>query len=567
MINSRKLFLIAALPVLFFIFPSQTLADDLGREVIFNVNPEFDKFKRTSLAATLRHISNNAYFYIDDSFWSGLSFSDRNSFLSNIRLLADAFDGNIYKKETDLWGSEPNPGIDADSHITILIEDLVQDNGGYFETANTYAQSQISTSNQREMLALNAEVVNLDLSILKMFLAHEFHHLISFNQKEKIRNVSEDIWLNELRAEYSISAVGYNDGSPSSNLGRRAYIFSNNQADSLTEWPNKNPDYAVVALFAEYLVEQFGTEILSESLKSSLVGIDSLNQYLLGHGHSNFETVFLNWLGALYLNNHSQYAELGYRRSDLQGIRIVPSRRISLSQSLNESSSMHYIKDWEPLWLEYNLFADNQGSLKIEVSGEAHQKFVASYLAFYGDGSVKKGKLNIIGNMGSGFVLDSEKELKKVVVLLTKSTKTSVFTKNEPVNFVNIKASLIDTEQARANTLEDGLLIKRPREKEIYVIWGKYKRYLNPEVISLYGHLNPNEAIELDPEIFDSYKTSNYVKYEKDEKVYAVWPDGSKHWLHITPGQWDASGRDWNAIFTINDLELNHYGPGAEITK
>jgi len=52
-----------------------------------------------------------------------------------------------------------------------------------------------------------------------------------------------------------------------------------------------------------------------------------------------------------------------------------------------------------------------------------------------------------------------------------------------------------------------------------------------------------------------------------DEKVYAVWPDGTKHWLDITPQQWDASGRDWNAIFIINDLELNTYKTGADITR
>lgn len=88
-----------------------------------------------------------------------------------------------------------------------------------------------------------------------------------------------------------------------------------------------------------------------------------------------------------------------------------------------------------------------------------------------------------------------------------------------------------------------------------------------PGVISLYGHLNVANAIEIELEVFNSYTTSNYIKYLNDEKVYAVWPEGSKHWLNITPQQWDASGRDWGAIFTINDLEVNYYKTGEDIIR
>jgi hypothetical protein len=189
-------------------------------------------------------------------------------------------------------------------------------------------------------------------------------------------------------------------------------------------------------------------------------------------------------------------------------------------------------------------------------------------LAYYDNGAIDSGRIKIISGKGMVFILNStDKKLNKVVVLATKATKNSGFTENETAGNLNIKVSMTDTKIAQANTLKDGALIKRPREKEIYVIWGKYKRYLNPEVISLYGHLDPAAAIELEPEIFDSYQAANYVKYVNDEKVYAVWPDGTKHWLNITARQWDDSGRDWNAIFTINDLELNHYKAGANITK
>ena len=151
--------------------------------------------------------------------------------------------------------------------------------------------------------------------------------------------------------------------------------------------------------------------------------------------------------------------------------------------------------------------------------------------------------------------------------MATNGTKIDGFGESESGLSVRIDTKVVSTEEAVASVVKDGSLIKRRGESEIYVIWGKYKRYLNPGIISLYGHLDPTKAIELEPEVFHSYITANYVRYVDGEEVYAVWPDGTKHWMNITPKQWDDSGRDWNAIFVINDLELNYYKTGADIVR
>lgn len=546
-------------------------ADVVGQAVNFNVNPNFDKYKRTSLDTTLRYSGENVYFYVENNYWNGLSSTDMGLLMSNIKLLASEFDNNIYIKETSFFGSEPNPGVDNDPKLTILLEELIDNNGGYFDTVNSYSKSKIDSSNQREMLALNVDVLVSDLFVSKMFLAHEFQHLISFNQKEKAFNISEEAWLNELRSEYAITVAGYNNPYPNSNLNRRAFIFSNNQTDSLTEWPNTNQDYATAALFAEYLVEQYGDKILSETLKSPIVGISSLGDYFLKNGYyEGFNDVFLNWLGALYLNDISKNPKLGYAREELKSIKANPQEKIFLSSNLREYHSLHQLKDWQPLWLEYDISSiaiDQTKSARIDINGDASQNFTALLVAFYEDGKIETSRINTISGSGNGFISNTSKKLSKLAVIITKSTKLSKFGKIEQPSPLNIKVSMIDTRDAQAGSLRDGMLIRRLREKEIYVIWGKYKRYLNPGVISLYGHLDPSAAIELEPELFNSYQTSNYVKYVNDEKVYAVWPDSTKHWLNITPSQWDASHRDWNAIFTINDLELNHYKTGANITR
>ena len=131
---------------------------------------------------------------------------------------------------------------------------------------------------------------------------------------------------------------------------------------------------------------------------------------------------------------------------------------------------------------------------------------------------------------------------------------------------VPVKISFVDNKLAQKPP--NGSLIKRRGgEKEMYVVEGIYKRYLRPEIIKLYGHLDVNNVIELDDAVFSSYTTANYIRPVNDKKVYAVWPDGTKHWLNISGEYFTQSGRDWGAIFIVNELESNSYKTGADIIR
>src|SRR3989344_2022250 len=273
----KTLLIIAAIIMPFFMF-SSAFADAQGQNVSFSVNEGFDKLGRSSMTATLRHISENAYFYVDDDYWNTLGFSGRQNLMSGISELASDFDATIYPTETSFWGQEPKPGVDGDNRITILLEQLKSGNGGYFSTSNGYSKTLAPDSNEREMIVVSAD--SIGGSYEKIFLAHEFQHLISFNQKEILRDTTEDVWLNELRSEYSISLVGYNNIFYNSNIERRAQTFFDNSSDSLTEWPNVSLDYSLVALFAEYVSDQYGPDFLRETLQTNLAGIPSMNSIL-----------------------------------------------------------------------------------------------------------------------------------------------------------------------------------------------------------------------------------------------------------------------------------------------
>ena len=152
--KNQKIILIPAIliSISLFLIPLYSQADILNQRENFFVNPKFDRYKRTKLNATLRHISDNAYFYVEDSYWDSIGSVKTGSILNNILELADDFDNIIYPKETQFWGSEPKPGIDGDPRITILFHELTDNNGGYFDTTNGYSRQQSSNSNEREMM-------------------------------------------------------------------------------------------------------------------------------------------------------------------------------------------------------------------------------------------------------------------------------------------------------------------------------------------------------------------------------------------------------------------------------
>ena len=546
---AKHLILTGALLVSFFVFAPNASADAIGQTQIFNVNSKYDQLSRTSLSATLRYISEHAYFYVEDRYWDNLNLNQRTILNNNISALAQEFDNNIYPMEIQFWGSEPNPGIDNDSKITIVLEDLVSGNGGYFANSNGYPKQIANDSNEREIIFISVSAGNF----AKIFLGHEFQHLISHNQKELIRKVQEDIWLNELRSEYSVSLLGYNNNFYNSSLEKRVSAFLENPSDSLTEWPNVSADYVQVVLFGQYLLEQFGQSIFKETLQSLAVGISSINKFLQDHNYAErFSNVFENWTIANYLNNVSLDMRYGYQRNELKNIHVTPE------QSFLSYPSMYVfnysLKSWQPAWYKYN-FSSLPSYQAIKINYNPDYAFRVLYVD-------NLGRVGVLNN--PGYIINPG-GLSSIVLMPINEIQITDFSSEEIPRTISLSINYVDN--AAAQPVTNGALIKRPGEPEIYVVEGKYKRYLRPKIIELYGHLDPSKAIELDDKVFNSYTSANYVKYVNDKKVYAVWPDGTKHWLNMTGDYFTQSGRDWGAIFVINESEFNSYKLGADITR
>jgi hypothetical protein len=388
--------------------PTFARADYLGQKNTFNIDDSFGTPKIDQVSATLQNNNSNAInYYFDDRFWSTKTNAEKKEINSILDSLSSEFELNIQPKLTAAFGSEANPGLDKEKKITILFYPMIDKARGYIRNIDGYEKMVAPESNQREIIYLNTKVINS--SILKSFLAHEYMHLIELNQKEQRTGTPEEVWLNELRAEYAPTFLGYDNLIDEDNyLKSRISIFLNKPHDSLTEWNNDVSDYGVVSMFGHYLADQYGADILSNSLRfSQKTGIDSINEVLKRKGIvDNFDTIFKNWIIASYLNDCSVSARYCYKDKNLTDIHIIPfSNFIPFSKESSLSIGQN-LSNWSAHWQK---FSGANKTLKLQFDGKGQSGIGAIYIIrdYFGKYEVKeltldankKGEL-IIPNMG-----------------------------------------------------------------------------------------------------------------------------------------------------------------------
>jgi len=376
-------------------------AANYGDIVNFNVDKNFDASARTKITATLIKTANNLYFYIEKTWWDSQPQAKQIEVLAYLDNLSYEFDSKIYPILTSVFGSEWKPGVDGDNRITVLFEAMNSNESGYFRTTDEYIKLQLPDSNEREMVYLSLD--HFSDPKLKIFLAHEFTHLITFNQKNKNFNIEEDTWLNEARADYSSTILGYDDKYEGSNLQQRVKNFIENPSDSITEWIGTKYDYASASIFMHYFIDHYGIDILIDSLKSKYIGIDSINYVLQKSGSKdNFEQIFTNWTIASVLNNCSIGQKYCYLNQNLKNFRLGPSLNF-LPLTGNVSLSVTNVtKSWTGNWIK---FIGGNGDLKLDFSSLKGLNFRVPYIVEDSAGSYavkflvldkdEKGEINI----------------------------------------------------------------------------------------------------------------------------------------------------------------------------
>lgn len=182
-------------------------------------------------------------------------------------LLGKEFDNKIYRLDVDNFGLPSD--VDQNGKVNILCYDI-QDGfsgsggyvAGYFSPRDLY---NYSYSNQSEIFYIDTYPLmgmsaTKDVSQAYSTLAHEFQHMINFNQKVFVQGLTDtDTWMDE---GLSMAAEQIYTGAP---LNDRIDYY-NEDADittghSLLYWDNAGDtlaNYSLSYLFMEYLKAQCG---------------------------------------------------------------------------------------------------------------------------------------------------------------------------------------------------------------------------------------------------------------------------------------------------------------------
>ncbi len=424
----KNLIYIILIGLILVCFPYFVSADYLGQKKDFFVEKSYDEQGREETTATLQRISDILYFYIDNEWWDSLGSEEQEKTRNSLISLNGYFAQKIYFNVTSLYGREWRPGIDDEERITVLVHPMKQQRKGYFRTADEYPREQATNSNEREMVYLNSNYITSDLA--KNYLTHEFVHLITFNQKQKKNGVKEETWLNEGRAEYAPTSVGFNEEYEGSYLQKRVEDFLENSSDSITEWQGEVADYGALNLFIHYLVDHYGEKILEDSLKSDKVGISSINYALEENGfEEDFSDIFTDWTIAVLINDCEAGERYCYLNENLKDLKIVSQTAYLPLVGESTMAMVNTVKDWAGKW---HRIVGGKDTLKFEFVGQAEIEFEVNYVVEDINGNFEIKNLVLDEDQeGIIYIPDFGSESISLTVIPSAQSKFSGFNKEE----------------------------------------------------------------------------------------------------------------------------------------
>jgi hypothetical protein len=448
--NYSKILIAISLLALSPLFAS---AEKVGDTTNFFVDQYYSQDSKQSISAVLVRDMNNALFYVDNNYWNSIGQEEKNNIGSILEKLSVNYRYEIYPTLTNAFG------VNGDGKLSVLFYPMKTDTMGYTRNIDGYERTVNPYSNNRQMVYLNSDKIKGDL--LKEGLAHEFMHLITFNQKEKKYGTTEDTWLNEARSEYAITLLGYNNEDKETYLDKRTSDFINNSSDSLTEWRNSNYDYGIVSLFTHYLVEQYGSEILIDSLHSGKKGIESINEALIANKRTvTFADVFSDFSTAIYVNDCSVSLKYCFTNEKLSKVRVLPYSNFLPFSGESKLIINQTVKNWSSQWQKFSGGGDN---ISFQISPYIDDFFAATYVIKKTNGQYIVNKVDLSTVKGKTINIDNTaKDISSIVFIV--SLEDGDVLGDQTVSFsYNISAStLTPSGETTTNTIKLPFTIDKP---------------------------------------------------------------------------------------------------------
>ncbi len=255
----------------------------------------------STIDTTCRYISDHAYFFVDNR-----DIATMEDLLPTYAAAFDAMYGLMHEK----FGTEND--VDNNGKIIIVFSSAIASPIlGYFYSDDKYDNTSIHpTSNEGDIFYLSTTASE---GVTCGTLAHEFQHMIYFDQHYNNGVKGTITWLNEALSQAAEYITGYTDN----HLAWIANFLRGGWQDlSLTYWTQDNYGYG--AIFVRYLIDQFGDTVIKDMCSTANVGIHAVE---MATGQS-FNAIFANFLKALVLDGtgDSPDAAHEFETLDLRGL-------------------------------------------------------------------------------------------------------------------------------------------------------------------------------------------------------------------------------------------------------
>lgn len=333
----------------------------------------------------LKRISDHGYFYIDQE---AKAIPD-----ANLDKLVTEWEERIYPRLTAVFGAEPRPGVDGETRIFIVLSPAVDNWGkekglmGYFWSRDAIP-GRLPRSNQKEVLFMTDQL--FDRPALTSFgtLAHEFQHLLNFSRKSARLGyrLTEETWLDEGLSMYAMEVAGYGLPAGDYHIAKDLRVFQEEPAAfSLTSW-SENPNgfaYGQSYLFVRYLVDRFGSGVISEILNDNRAGVACVSAVLEKRG-TTFAEHFRAWAIANYISDTPLAKNTPYSYRDLSLTGVYKSEtgaedivlrgfqtRLSREQDINLT-----LKPWGTAYLTFGV--DRPLPWRVKVKQESSARLLGA---------------------------------------------------------------------------------------------------------------------------------------------------------------------------------------------
>jgi len=299
-------------------------------------------FRRFDIQATLKQVTPNAYWYVENGFTVDEAALARS---------ADTFEQRAVPTNTRHFGDAIRGGIDGERRVTVLVARF-DGAAGYYSSPDEYPKAVHPHSNERIMLYINGAGLRPGSRAFDSVVAHELQHVLHWHA-----DPSEESWVNEGLSMLAEELNGYG--------GNSAQTYRRNTQVQLTDWEESTSDngahYATSHLFMRFLGEHWGGyERLKDLVAEPKNGIAGVNAYLQKLGSADrYPEVFRRWLVA---NLSLKTADPRLQYSNLQ-VGVTPATRLTTATEVNDRSVQHAARYYE--------LKPSERSATLEFSGAA----------------------------------------------------------------------------------------------------------------------------------------------------------------------------------------------------